>query len=232
MHVTYRLDGPVATITMDDGKVNVLSLAMQQELNTALHRAAADEAVVVLTGRPGRFSAGFDLGVLTAGGPDARAMLRGGYELAARLFSFPSPVVIACTGHALAMGSFLLLAADYRIGAAGTYKIGANEVAIGLTMPATAIELCRQRLTPPYLHRAVNNAEIFTPETAIAAGWLDRVVPAEELATAAAAKATELAGLNRPAHTATKLRLRAAALTSINAAIEADDAAVAQLLHA
>src|SRR5438309_5115025 len=139
--VSYRCDDDVAMIAMDDVKVNVLSPAMLGELDAALDRAVADRAVVVVTGREGVFSAGFDLPVLRAGGSVALAMLRAGFELAQRILSFPSPVVIACTGHAVAMGVFLLLSGDYRIGGAGPYKVTANEVAIGLTMPRAAVEI-------------------------------------------------------------------------------------------
>src|SRR5262245_55828281 len=115
--VHYSLTDRIATITMDDGKVNALSPAMLAAVDEALDAAQQSDAMaVVLAGRPGRFSAGFDLGVLTAGGPDAEHMLRAGFELAERLLSFPRPVVIACTGHAVAMGSFLVCAGDYRVG--------------------------------------------------------------------------------------------------------------------
>src|SRR5829696_8970992 len=107
--VRYDVADGVATLTMDDGKVNALSPAMLVAVNGALDRAADDEAVVVLTGREGMFSAGFHLPTLRAGGPDAIGMIRGGFALAARLLSFPRPVVIASTGHAVAMASFLLL---------------------------------------------------------------------------------------------------------------------------
>ena len=147
--VSYRCADSVAHITMDDGKVNVLSSPMQAELHDALNQAERDEAVVIITGRPGVFSGGFDLGVLRAGGEDALAMLRGGFELAERLLSFPSPVVIACSGHAVAMALFVVLSGDYRIGVTGDARFTANEVAIGLAMPRAAIEICRQRLTPP-----------------------------------------------------------------------------------
>ena len=146
--VSYQLDDSVATITMDDGKVNVLSLSMLTELDVAFGRAAADRAVVVLTGREGVFSAGFDLPVLRAGGTEAADLLRAGFDLAARLLAFPTPIVVACSGHAVAMGAFLVLSGDYRIGARGPFKITANEVAIGITMPRAAVEICRQRLTP------------------------------------------------------------------------------------
>ena len=222
--VSYQLDGSVATIAMDDGKVNALSLQMLTELGAALDRATADGAVVVLTGRDGIFSAGFDLTVLRAGGPDAGAMLRAGFELAERILSFPTPVLIACTGHAIAMGVFLLLSGDYRVGAAGPYKINANEVAIGLTMPRAAVEICRQRLTPAHFNRAVILAEAFSPADAVAAGFLDRVVPASELHDVAASAAGLLADLDADAHAASKVRARGNSLNALRAAIEADDA--------
>jgi enoyl-CoA hydratase len=212
---------------MDDGKVNVLSPRMLDELDGALDRAAADAAVVVLTGREGVFSAGFDLAVLRGGGDEAVRMLQAGFRLAERILSFPNPVVIACPGHAIAMGVFLVLSADYRIGVTGPYKLVANEVAIGLTMPRAAAEICRQRLAPAAFNRAVILAEPFSPESAVAAGFLDRVVQPSELDEVARTTAAQLAGLDRIAHAATKLRTREQALTALRAAIEADDAEMA-----
>ncbi len=221
--VTYQLDGSVATATMDDGKVNVLSVAMLAEINAALDQAEADGAVLVLSGRPGLFSAGFDLATLRGGGSDATTMLRAGFELSERMLTFPRPLVIACTGHAIAMAVFVLLSGDYRIGAAGPYKIQANEVAIGLPMPVTAVEISRQRLTPAAFNRAVVLAEAFAPnEDAVAAGFLDRVVPADELAEAARSTAETLTGLDMDAHAASKLRARDPALRAIRAGIESD----------
>jgi enoyl-CoA hydratase len=224
--VSYELDNSIATITMDDGRVNVLSPQMLSELNVALDRAAADRAVVVLTGRPGVFSAGFDLPVLSSGGSAAFAMVRAGFELAERILSFPAPVVIGCTGHAVAMGMFLLLSGDYRVGAAGPYKITANEVALGITMPWAAVEICRQRLAPTHLTRVVVLAEVFSPSDAVGAGLLDKVVPAAELPDVATGTAAELAKLDRDAHSASKLRARDHALKALRAAIETDDAAI------
>jgi len=220
--VTYQLDGPVATVTMDDGKVNALSLDMFAALSRALDDAERDGAAVVLRGRPGAFSAGFDLRVLTAGGAGARTLVQTGFELAERMLGFGAPLVIACTGHALAMGSFLLLAGDERIGASGAFKIQANEVAIGITMPAFGVEMSRQRLTPAHFHRAVINAEAFDPDGAVAAGFLDRVVAASDLDACAAARAAELAAFNRTAFAGTKRRARANALRAVRAAIEYD----------
>lgn len=219
---SYELQDGVATIAMDDGKVNVLSNEMLAEVNGALDRAVADRAVVILTGRPGIFSAGFNLPVLQTGGPDARAMLNSGFELAERLLSFPTPVVIACPGHAIAMAAFLLLSGDYRIGTAGPYRIVANEVAIGLTMPKTAIELCRQRLTPAHFVRAVTLSEVYSPDGAIAAGFLDQVAPPDGLDEAAHEVASRLATLVPEAYTVTKRRAMHDTLAAVHAALEAD----------
>lgn len=221
--VTYQQTDSVATITMNDGKVNAMSVSMISEVNNALNQALVDKAAVVLTGRTGLFSAGFDLPVLKAGGTEARQMLRTGFELAERLLSFPKPVVIACSGHALAMGVFLVLSGDYRIGAEGDFKIGANEVAIGLTMPDFGIEICRQRLAPAHFNRAVINAEIYTPDQAVVAGFLDQVVPLAELLDVAQQKAIQLTKLNMPAHAATKLRARGETLKALRRAIEMGD---------
>jgi enoyl-CoA hydratase len=230
--VTYETQDSIATIAMDDSKMNVLSPAMLAALNDAFDRAAKEHAVVVLTGREGVFSAGFDMRVLTAGGREAADMVRTGFELAERMLSFPMPIVVACSGHALAMGAFLVLAGDYRVGALGAHKIGANEVAIGITMPFFGVEICRQRLAPAHFHRAVVNAEIYTPEDAVAAGFLDRAVPASELGDVARRTAARLAKLDLNAHAATKLRAREQALKAIRSAIETDSTTFAGLFAA
>jgi len=224
--IDYQLAGSVATISMDDGKVNALSPGMINEINQALDRAQDNAAVIVLAGRAGVFSAGFDLPVLRAGGPAATSMLRAGFDLAERLLSYSRPVVIACTGHAVAMGAFLLLAADYRVGAAGPYKITANEVAIGLTMPRAAVELCRQRLTPAHFNRATILAEPYQPDSAVEAGFLDRACDPADFWDAVAGIAAELAKLDPDAHKATKLRVRQAALAAVHDAIATDHAAL------
>lgn len=222
--VTYELNDTIATITLNDGKMNVMSLDMISALNNALDRAVEDNAVVVMTGQPGVFSAGFDVSVLTEGGSDALEMLMGGFELAERLLSFPRPVVVACSGHALAMGVFVVLCADHRIGAEGDHKIGANEVAIGLTMPRTAVEICRQRLAPAHFNRATINAEIYSPSEAVDAGFLDRVVPPSDLMEEATSTAASLAELDMTAHLETKNIVRGPALEAIRDAMDADEA--------
>ena len=217
----YAVDERVSTITMDDGKANVLSPAMLAEINAALDRAEKDDVVaVVLAGRPGRFSGGFDLAVLRGGGPEAEGMLRGGFELAERLLGFPKPVVIACTGHAMAMAVFLLCSGDHRVGAAGDFKIQANEVAIGLTMPYAALAIVRYRLTGPAFDRAVGLSALFTPEDAVAAGFLDEVVEPDAVVSRAQSVAASFAALDPAAHAGSKLRARATVLAEIRRAID------------
>jgi enoyl-CoA hydratase len=220
--VTYQLSDRVATIVMDDGKANALSLAMLSAINEAFDRALADEATVVFTGRTGIFSGGFDLKVLGAGGPDAALMLEQGFLLALRLLEHPYPVVIACNGHAVAMGSFLLLSADYRIGVDGPYRVVANEVAIGLTMPWAAIEICRQRLAPAHFNRAVILSESYTPSDGVAAGFLDRVVDGVDFLGTASAMADQFSALDQRAHATTKAHARAFAIESIRNALSVD----------
>jgi enoyl-CoA hydratase len=208
---------------MDDGKVNVISLAMQAALHEALDRAESDKATVVLAGRPGVFSAGFDLKTLQAGGSDAKAIVIGGFELSERLLSFPFPVIVACRGHAIAMGMFLLLSSDYRVGSEGPFKFQANEVAIGLTMPRAAVEVLRQRLSPACLSRAVTLSETFDPANAVSAGILDEIVAEDEVVRRALQIAQTTTMLDPEAHRKSKLRLREHALEALRAAIEADN---------
>ncbi|SFL95098.1 crotonase/enoyl-CoA hydratase family protein [Marinobacter zhejiangensis] len=220
--VNYERKGSVAVITLDDGKSNALSPVMLTALSEALDRAEQEQAVVLLQGREGIFSAGFDLKVLKRGGTDAIAMLRGGFDLALRLMSFPTPVVVACTGHAMAMGAFVLLSSDYRIGVAGDFKVATNEVAIGMTMPKAAVAICQQRLNPAHFTRAVLLAETFTPESAVAAGFLDQVVAPEDVHTAAFEAAEALAKLDMTAHHQSKLRSRGQTLRAMRKASLSD----------
>ncbi|HZV73579.1 MAG TPA: crotonase/enoyl-CoA hydratase family protein [Conexibacter sp.] len=214
---TYDLDDGIATIAMDDGKANALSLAMQAELSAAFDRAAEDGAIVVLTGRERTFSGGFDLGCEPAGWP---AMVAGGARLAERILSFPHPVIAACNGNAIAMAGFLLLSADVRIGTAGDFRVGLNEVAIGLTVPWFGIALAQHRLTRPYADRCLVTGALLDPEEARAAGFLDRLVAPERLREEALADARALAALDRAAHAATKLRAREQVLAGVRDGIE------------
>ena len=218
----YERSGRVATVKMDDGKVNCMSLAMMAELNRALDQAQEDRAAVVITGREGMFCGGFDLATFKRGGEALYQMLKAGAELAERVMAFPTPVVTAWSGHTVAMGVFLGISADVRLCAAGPFKIVCNEVAIGLTLPRFAIEVVRHRLTPAHFNRALVTADIYSPERAVEAGFLDRVVPAANLSAEASKVATALTQLNAKAHAESKLLVRERALMALRDAIESE----------
>lgn len=223
--VTYQRDESVVRVGMDDGKLNVLSPQMLVELGEAFEQASGEGVPVVLRGREGVLSAGFDLKVLQGGdGTAAADLLKAGFVLSRRIFSFPTPVVVACTGHAIAMGLFLVMSADYRIGVDGPFRITANEVQIGMTLPRAAIDVCRYRLGHPYFDRVAALAEVFTPKTALPSGIFSRVVDAAELDEAVEEAATTMAGLNMRAHEGTKLRAREDFLATLQTSIDADDA--------
>jgi enoyl-CoA hydratase len=207
--VSYELQGPVAVVTVDDGKANAISHEIAAAIHDGVRKATGEAGALVLAGRPGRFSAGFHLPTMTSSDEAARGLLKAGADLALELFESPIPVVIACTGHALAMGGILLLSGDTRIGAEGSFKIGLNEVAIGMPVPKFAVELARARLTNAAFTEAINHAHVYDPDAAVVAGYLDRVVPADDVVTASIAHATELVeGLNAKAFAATRVNCR------------------------
>lgn len=207
-HVTFELRDRVAVVGMDDGKANALGYAMVDGLDAALDRAEREAAAVVLTGRKGRFSAGFDLVEMMGGADRARALVTRGAAGLLRLYLLPMPLVIACTGHALAAGALLVLTGDVRVAARGAFRIGLNEVQIGMPLPVMAVELARARLDPAHLTAATLFAEVVDPEGALRAGWVDELAAEEALLDAALAHARRLAALPRDAYAKTKLSLR------------------------
>ena len=208
---TYRREGDVAVVTLDDGKANVISTAVIDALHGHLDRLESEGArALVLVGRPGRFSAGFDLSEMTAGVESMRALVVHGARWLMRLYGLGVPTVAACTGHALAAGALTLLSCDVRVGADVPAKIGLNEVAIGMALPKFAVELARERVPHHELGAATLGARIYDPAGAVAAGYLDRVVPEAELLGTALAEAERLAGLRTGAYALTKLNLRQA----------------------
>lgn len=210
-------------IIIDDGKVNAMSIAMLKALHTAFDQAESDGVPVVLTAQGKVFSAGFDLKVFRNGSAsDIYTMLRSGSELALRLLQFPFPVVTACDGAAFPMGAFLILSADYRLAAEGAYKIGMNEVTIGLTVPRFATEIARQRLTPAYFSRSIVTGEMFQPAEALIAGYFDRIVPNTDLQRTAEATARSLGEIDLVAHHQSKLRARSTAIKAIRDVIDTD----------
>lgn len=222
MSVSYRRDESVAVITMDDGKVNALGPAMLSEINTALDSAEADDAgAVVIAGNDRVFSGGFDLKVFRSGDVAASIeMLAAGFTLSHRLLSFPKPVVAACTGHAIAMGSFLACSTDHRIAAPGCNFV-ANEVAIGMVLPYPALEIMKLRLTRSAYQQAVGLARTFFGDTALAGGWVDEIaMPDMVLARGVEAGKDFATTLHAKAHYACKMRARQETLDAIRAGID------------
>jgi enoyl-CoA hydratase len=227
MSVTYALEDQVAVITFDDGKANVYTHDVLRSLGEALDQADRDARAVLLVGRPGRFSAGFDLATMTAGPEPMRGLVAAGARFVARLLLEPLPVVAACTGHALAAGALVLLAADRRLGVSGDFKIGLNEVAIGMALPVWAVELARYRMPPSELDRIILG-QTGSPEEACRAGFLDRVVAPDELLTVASSTAAELAFLKSGAVAGTKTRARAGVARRMLEDLEEDLAGLSQ----
>jgi enoyl-CoA hydratase len=221
--VTLVLDHDVAVITLDDGKANALSFAVLDGLNEALDQAESAAKAVVLMGREGKFSAGFDLKVMTGDIDGARRLLSGGAELGLRIYTFPMPVVLGVTGHALAMGGILTTTADYRVGAEGSYKLGLNEVAIGMPVPTFGVELCRDRLSHAWFTRCVQHATLCSPTEAVAAGFLDEVVPLDAVPARAVEVAAELAATVHPGpFRMTRHNIRGALAEQLRVGLEAD----------
>lgn len=224
--VRYVLDGDVAVVEMDDGKANALGFAMLDAVEAALDRAEGEAGAVVLAGREGRFSAGFDLSVMTSGPEGARELLGRGAELGLRLYELPIPVVLGVTGHALAMGGILLCCGDLRVGAEGPFKIGLNEVAIGMPVPSFAAELTRDRLTPRAYTRATQLARIHDPAEALDAGFLDELVDPVSVVSRSKELAAELAGrLHAGPFRATRRIIRSKLATELRAQLAEDLAA-------
>ncbi len=220
--ISYHLEDGVATLTLSNGKVNAISPDMIVAFNEALDRATQDKAIVIITGQPGILSGGYDLKVMTSGPQNAIELVAQGSTLARRMLAHPYPIIVACPGHAVAKGAFILLSADYRIGVDGPFNIGLNEVQIGMTMHHVGIELARDRLGKAAFQRSVINGEMFDPQGAREAGFLDRVVSVGELLPTAKAVAEQFKKINMNAHRKTKLKVRKALLETLDEAIELD----------
>lgn len=220
---TYALDDTIAVVTLDDGKANAISHSLIEATHRHLDRAEQEAAAVLIVGRPGRFSAGFDLSVMTGSQEGVRDLVTAGAELLLRLYEFPLPTVAACTGHAVAAGALILLSVDQRVGADVDAKIGLTEVSIGMTLPIFGVELARQRLASPReFERATLGAQLYDPSAAAEVGFLDRVVPAEHLHEKAVDDARSLAALDRAAYRATKVRARGPMIDYVRSTLEAD----------
>ena len=216
--VSYSLADDIATLTMDDGKANAMAPAMSAALNAGLDRASGEAKAVVIRGREGVMCGGFDLKIIRGHDDAAKAGMReAGMALLKRLYLSPQPIIFAVTGHSVAMGALLLLAGDFRVGRSGDFRIGLNETGIGLSLPITGLELARDRLAPMVFQRATINAELFSPDTAVSAGYLDQVADTAGFDAAVSEVAQTLAALDATAFAETKRRVRQPTLERIDA---------------
>jgi len=217
--VEFELTDNIATLHFDDGKANAIGHDFMDAMLEGLSRAENEAKAVVITGRAGLLSGGFDLKEFEKGREALQAMLEKGSRMFFRLFSHAQPLVIACTGHAIAAGAFLLLSADNRIGSTGDFKIGLNETAIGSTFPVFGIQLAKARLNPAYLTRSFVQSEAFSPEEAVQAGFLDELAPADAVLETALATAKRLSELPVKTYAQNKLDIRRSAIDAIEASL-------------
>jgi enoyl-CoA hydratase len=215
--LTLHIEKGIAEIALDDGKANALSETMLEALLDAMTQAAAADAALLITGRSGCFSGGYDRKLIDAGGPACDAMRAAGDRLTLALLDYPGPVVVACTGHAMAKAAFMLLLADYRVGSEGSFRVALNEVAIGMTMPRPAMRLAKARLAAQWLSRCALQAQNLKPAEALDAGFFDELLPAEQVLGRARDKARALAALPRRAYRETRALVNGALRAEIAA---------------
>jgi len=214
------IENGIAVISLDEGKANAVSHSLIDDVNAALDQAETSAKSVVIRGRAGMFSAGFDLKEFEKGREAMDALVKRGTEFLLRIFMHPQPVIAECTGHAIAAGAFILLAADTRLGAAGEFKIGLNETAIGLALPTFGFELAKNRLSKRHIQAAVIQSQLYDPSTAEEVGYLDSVYEPGDLHTAALDLATSLGKLPVEAYAKNKQGLRQDTARIIRASIE------------
>ena len=217
---TLTNEDDISIITLDDGEANVFSPQMIQDVNECLDKVPTESGALIITGRDGMFSAGFDLKIISAGDMQATMdMSLSGFKLLSRLFSFPRPILAACSGHGIALGTFLLCCCDYRIGVKGDFMIGANEMRTNMVIPIPILELISHRVSASHKYRAILGAEMYSIENGIGAGLIDEVVDPENLMETAMLKAKDLATMGHPSYSLTKELLIREPLQKINDAI-------------
>jgi enoyl-CoA hydratase len=219
--MNYSLQDNIAVVAIDDGKANVVGHAFLDAINDCLDRAETEKpGALILRGREGIFSAGFDLGEFKKGAKEGMSMVTRGMQLLVRLYGFPLPTIAACTGHGIAMGAFVIMACDTRIGTRGNFKITLPETAIGMEIPHTLLELTASRIPPQFMTRVAIQAEVFQPDQAVEIGFLDEVVEAQALDARALEVAHRLAQLPASPYAANKLFARKKALAGMTSELD------------
>ena len=198
-------EGEISIITLNDGKANVFSPAMIKDVNSCLDNVPTDSGCLIIRGSKGMFSAGFDLKVIGSGDVDAiKSMSKSGFEMLSRILDFPRPVIGACTGHGIALGTFLLCCCDYRIGLKGDFMIGANEMRTNMVVPTPILELIKFRVSQAHKYRAILGGTIYPISEAVEAGLIDEVVDEESFEDKLSEKAKDLATMGHPSYSLTK----------------------------
>lgn len=218
--LTYTLADDVALIRLDDGKANAFSNAMFDAVNAAMDRAEDESKIIVLRGKDGIFSAGYNLKELMLGGETAVNLVRRGSEFAVRMMETRKPIICVGDGHVVALGAFIFLAADYRIGKSGAFQVGLPETAKGLPMHNFGRELAMPRLNRRYFSRAFINGEMFTPDQAVDVGYLDESV--DDVDGAVDRAVAYFKGISLPAFSINKPRGHQTLLPVLKQAIEDD----------
>ena len=202
---TIETKDDISIITLNDGKANVFSSQMTQDINNCLDKVSNEKGCLIITGKEGMFSAGFDLKTLQGGDVKLiQEMTLTGFKLLSRIFSFPRPVIAACSGHGIALGTFLLCCCDYRIGIKGDFMLGANEMRTNMVIPPPILELIKFRVAQSHKYRAVLGAEMYTLSDGKNAGLIDEIVEPEDLLRTAMEKAIDLATMGHPSYSLTK----------------------------
>jgi enoyl-CoA hydratase len=213
----YTVINNIATLTFDDGKANAVGPRFLDDVNAGLDRAQAEQVgAVILRGREGIFSGGFDLEEFKKGVERGMTMVGRGFDLLVRLYSFPLPLVAACTGHCVAMGAFIVMACDSRIGSQGNFKISLPETAIGMELTPLLLALTTARISRQHMTRVALQSEVYNPEQAVEAGFIDEAVAAGLLDARTMEVALKLASLPQAQYAANKLSIRANTLRTMN----------------
>ncbi len=198
----------IAILTLAHGKANALDLELCRGIAERLEQCRSS-AAVVLTGQGRIFSAGVDLVRLLDGGPAyVKEFLPALSAALEAVFLHPRPVVAAINGHAVAGGCVIACAADRKLMARASGRIGVTELLVGVPFPQSAFEIMRAAAEPRFLHEVLYHGETYAPEPAVALGLVDEVVEPDRLLDDAVAAAQRLAALPAEAFALTKRQIR------------------------
>jgi enoyl-CoA hydratase len=229
IHLELRDDGVLA-VTLDDGGPNVLRPDVLDQLRSAFE--AHPDAPVLLTGRPGTFSAGLDLRWMATHGPeDLGTLLRACGRALVSVWTHPRPVVVAASGHAVAAGTMLAMTGDHVV-AAEEGVWGLNETRNGMEIPRFGIELAAMRLGPRDLAALLIPGERLDAARAVAVGMADELAAPELVIGRAEQRLGELAALPQGADAGNKRRLRADVAQRILDGLDADVDALTSAIRA